>query len=614
MSEFHRHIKDPEKERLIFLFRARLLLFFIFLLVAGLISRMAYLQLWQYDIHASRSERNRISVEAIPPTRGLIYDREGRLLADNLPSYSLTLTRELAGDVPLVIRRVCFFLELDTACEEQLQERSRQRRRPFEPALLLDQLTEEQIAILAVNRQLLPGVEVAAQLLRDYPYGEALSHALGYVGRISEEDQARIDRRAYSGTHYIGKTGLERFYEDRLLGQVGFRRVETNARGRVIRLLESEAPRPGEDLHLHLDAELQAFAYEVLAGQRAALVAIEPSTGGILALVSSPGYDPNVFVGSLDSAAFHELRRDPLQPLFDRAARGRYAPGSTIKPFIGLAGLQEEVIQMESVIHDPGFYQLPNDERRYRNWRRWGHGEVDLRRSIEVSNNTFFYHLAFLLGIDRIDLAMREFGFGQVMARDVHGARAGLMPNREWKRQVHRQPWFPGETLSTGIGQGYWLTTPLQLATATAVLANRGEWVRPHLLMNDDNRPDPDLPASIHVDQDAYWDYIIGSMEDVMHGREGTARFAGAGARYRIAGKTGTSQVFGLSQEETHDRDAIPEHLRDHALFMGFAPADRPQIALALIVENAEGGGSRIAAPIARQIFDAYLTPERLAQ
>lgn len=616
MTEFRRHIKDSKKENRIFLFRGRLLLLVVVLLMFVLLGRMAYLQVFQYDLHSIRSERNRTNVEAIPPTRGLIYDRNGKLLADNLPSHSLTLTRELTDDVKLVVARVCMLLELDEACEEALIERSFQRRRPFEPALLVDQLTEEQIARIAVNRHLLPGIDISAQLLRNYPGGEALSHALGYVGRISEKDMLTLDKRAYTGTHYIGKTGIERFYENQLHGQVGYRKVETNARGRVIKIVESERPSPGADLTLHLDAGLQEKIYTILGKQRAAVVAIEPKTGGILALVSSPGYDPNVFIGMLDSAGFNKLRRDPKLPLFDRASRGQYAPGSTIKPFLGVAALDKNVVTRDFELVDKGYYQLPNDDRLYRNWRRSGHGKVDLARSIEVSNNTFFYSLAYNLGIDEMSSYMRRFGFGENSALDVNAARNGLMPSREWKKVTQRQPWFPGETLSTGIGQGYWLATPLQLATATAVLANRGTWVAPRFLASTHPEvlvlPTQGNKENIELKDPENWDYIFDAMTDVLHGFEGTARFSGQGAGYRIAGKTGTSQVYSLSQEKNVTTKDLPEHLRDHAVFIGFAPADNPQIALAILIENA-GGGSQVAAPLARKILDFYLTPERIA-
>lgn len=617
MTEFRRQMKDAKKENRIFLFRGRLLLILVVILMLVLLARMAYLQVFQYDLHTIRSERNRINIEAIPPTRGLIYDRHGQLLADNLPSHSLTLTRELTEDVKLVVARVCLLLELDEACQEALTERSFQRRRPFEPALLVDQLTEEQIARIAVNRHLLPGIDISAQLLRNYPGGEALSHALGYVGRISEKDMATLDRRAYSGTHYLGKTGIERFYENQLHGEVGYRKVETNARGRVIKVVESEYPSPGADLTLHLDAQLQQAIYTILDKRRAAVVAIEPKTGGILALVSSPGYDPSVFIGMLDSAGFNRLRRDPKLPLFDRASRGQYSPGSTIKPFLGIAALDKGVVTREQELFDRGYFQLPNDDRLYRNWRRSGHGPVDLARAIAVSNNTFFYNLAYNLGIDDMAAYMQQFGFGESNALDVNAAREGLMPSREWKRNSQRQAWFPGETLSTGIGQGYWLTTPLQLATATAVLANRGHWIAPRFLASTE--PELDLTPTTTSDKEDIvlkdpenWDYVFNAMTEVLHGFEGTARFSGRGAAYRIAGKTGTSQVYSLSQDDDEETNDLPDHLRDHAVFVGFAPVENPQIALAVLVENA-GGGSQVAAPVARQIFDFYLTPERLA-
>ncbi|HKM14976.1 MAG TPA: penicillin-binding protein 2 [Marinospirillum sp.] len=617
MTEFRRQIKDSEKENHIFLFRGRLLLVLVVLLMLILVGRMAYLQVFQYDLYTLRSERNRISVEAIPPTRGLIYDRHGQLLADNLPSHSLTLTRELTDDVEAVVAQVCTLLELDETCQTTLVERSFQRRRPFEPALLVDQLTEEQIARIAVNRHLLPGIDVSAQLLRNYPSGEALSHVLGYVGRISEEDMVNLDKKAYSGTHYLGKTGVERFYEDNLHGKVGYRKVETNARGRVIKVVESEHPSPGIDLTLHLDAKLQQFIYKILNKRSAAVVAIEPKTGGILALVSSPGYDPNVFIGMLDSTDFHSLRKDPQLPLFDRASRGQYSPGSTIKPMLGIAALDNSVITREYELMDRGYYQLPNDDRLYRNWKRNGHGMVNLERAIAVSNNTFFYNLAYNLGIDEMSSFMQRFGFGESTALDVNNARKGLMPSREWKKAAYKQPWFPGETLSTGIGQGYWLTTPLQLATATAVLANKGQWIAPRLLASTDSQlnllPKKASKENIELKNPEDWDYIFNAMTNVMHGFEGTARASGQGANYKIAGKTGTSQVYSLSQEKgNRNTEGLSEHLIDHAVFIGFAPAENPQIVLAILVENA-GGGSRVAAPLAREIFDFYLTQERLS-
>ena len=352
----------------------------------------------------------------------------------------------------------------------------------------------------------------------------------------------------------------------------------------------------------------------MLDKRRAAVVAIEPKTGGILALVSSPGYNPNVFIGMLDSTEFNNLRRDPNLPLFDRASRGQYAPGSSIKPMLGIAALENGVVTRDYELLDRGYYQLPNDDRLYRNWKRTGHGLVDLARSIAVSNNTFFYNLAYNLGIDEMSSFMRRFGFGESTALDVNSARDGLMPSREWKKIVQKQPWFPGETLSTGIGQGYWLATPLQLATATAMLANQGRWVAPRLLASNEQNllPKETLKDNIDLKDPENWQYIFEAMTNVMHGFEGTARFSGQGTNYLIAGKTGTSQVYSLSQEQNVSTTDLSEHLRDHAVFIGFAPVNNPQIALAIVVENA-GGGSQIAAPLARKIMDFYLTPERIA-
>lgn len=610
MNKAKSAIKDVQKELRTFMFRGRLLLVGALFLMFVLLGRMAYLQVFQYDLYSLRSERNRISFEAIPPTRGLIYDRNGNLLAANQPSYSLTLTRELSPDYKQVIAKVCELLEQEETCYTELLTRSLQRR-PFEPELLLDQLTEEQIARLAVNRHLLPGIEISAHLLRHYPRGEAASHALGYVGRISEDDLLTLDKAAYSGTHYLGKTGIERFYEPLLHGKVGYRKIETNARGRLIQVVESQPPQPGIDLTLHLDAQLQENIYKMFAGRRGAAVAIEPQTGGLLALVSSPGYDPNIFLGLLGATEFNRIAVDPKQPLFDRASRGQYSPGSSIKPQMGIAGLDAGVITRDFEIFDRGYYQLPNDERLYRNWRRSGHGDVNLARAIEVSNNTYFYNLAYLLGIDEISSFMERFGFGKSTALDVHAARHGLMPSREWKRQTRKEIWFPGETLSTGIGQGYWLVTPLQLATATAHLANKGKWVAPRFLASTAPEvtslgQNSDQQTDLNLKDQANWDYMFDAMTQVMHGKEGTARFSGLNSTYKIAGKTGTAQVYSLSQDSNVKAKDLPEHLKDHAIFVGFAPVHNPQIALAIVVEHS-GGGSQVAAPLAREIFDSYL-------
>ena len=603
-------LKNPEQELRIFRVRALLAVLVVIVLTSLLVSRLGYLQIVQHDLYSTRSEKNRVRVEPLPPNRGLIYDRNGTLLAENRPTYNLTLVRERVDDLDDTLALIVDLLELPEEEIEAFQVRSRQRQRPFQPALLMSDLSEEQIARLAVNRHLLPGVEVEAQLLRYYPDAEVMAHALGYVGRINAEELQDLDPGRYAGTHFIGKTGVERFYETELHGEAGLRKVETNARGRVLRELGRTDPVPGANLTLTLDRSLQMLAYELLDGRRGSIVAIVPNTGEILAMVSTPGFDSNQFVTGIDVASYRALQEDIDLPLFNRAIRGHYPPGSTIKPFLALAGLVEGVITPDSTINDPGFYQLPNDSRRYRNWLRWGHGRVDMERSIAVSNNTYYYTLAHDLGIDKLHERMTNFGFGQRVAHDVQGESTGLMPSRDWKRARFNQPWYPGETLSVGIGQGYWQVTPLQLASATAALANRGHWVKPRLALRIGEEPVPaELPDTlpdIQLANDNWWDRVYSGMEKVLSGSEGTARRTGVGLEYRMGGKSGTAQVFSLGQDQRYNAEELEERLRDHALFMAFAPIEEPKIAVSVIVENA-GGGSTHAAHLARAMTDAWL-------
>ncbi|QTP55501.1 penicillin-binding protein 2 [Billgrantia sulfidoxydans] len=613
MRDRRETLKNPEQELRIFRVRAFLAVLTILLLIGLLAGRLVYLQVVQHEVYSTRSEKNRVRVEPLPPTRGLIYDRNGMLLAENRPTYNLTLTRERVDDLDATLDRLEELLELTPPEAEGFRLRARQPQRPFQPALLMSDLDEAQIARLAVNRHRLPGVEVEAQLLRYYPDAHVMAHALGYVGRINADELKELDSGRYAGTHFIGKTGVERFYEDVLHGQAGLRQVETNARGRVLRELGRTDPVPGQNLTLTLDKELQLLAYELLDGRRGSIVAVAPQTGEILAMVSTPGFDSNQFVTGIDFDSYRALQEDIDLPLFNRAIRGQYPPGSTIKPFLALAGLAEGVITPEKTINDPGFYQLPNDSRRYRNWLRWGHGRVDMERAIAVSNNTYYYSLAHDMGIDRLHEQMSAFGFGQRVGHDVFGESAALMPSRDWKRARFNQPWYPGETLSVGIGQGYWQVTPLQLATATAVLANRGQWVKPRLArrIGDEDVPIqlPDTPADIVIQNDAWWDRIFSGMEKVLTGHEGTARRTGVDLEYRMGGKSGTAQVFSLGQDQRYNAEELAERLRDHALFMAFAPLEEPQIAVAVIVENA-GGGSTHAAHLARAITDAWLLEE----
>lgn len=603
-------LKNAQQEVRIFRLRSVLALLVVVGLLGLLTGRLAYLQVVKHEVYITRSENNRVRVEPLPPTRGLIYDRNGELLAENRPTYNLMMVRERVDDVEATLGLLVELLELPDEDVEAFRQRSRQRQRPFQPALLMSDLDEQQIARLAVNRHRLPGVEIEAQLLRYYPDAEIVAHALGFVGRINAEEMETLDVGDYAGTHFIGKTGVERFYEEQLHGQAGFRKVETNARGRVLRELGRSDPVPGQDITLTLDKELQALGHELLEGRRGSIVAIQPGTGEILAMVSSPGFDSNRFVTGIDQASYRALQENIDLPLFNRAIRGQYPPGSTIKPFMALAGLVEGEITPNETIYDPGYFQLPNDSRRYRNWLRWGHGRVDMERSIAVSNNTYYYTLAHALGIDRISERMHDFGFGERVTYDIFGESTALMPDRDWKRARFNQSWYPGETLSVGIGQGYWMVTPLQLATATSVLANRGKWVMPRIAKRIGDDPMPaDLPGTkedIELATPEWWDRIYSGMEKVISGTEGTARRTGVGLQYRMGGKSGTAQVFSLGQDQKYNAAELAERLRDHALFMAFAPIEDPQIAVSVIVENA-GGGSTHAAHLARAMTDAWL-------
>ena len=582
------------------------------LLTMLLMFRMYYLQVVQFEHHSTLAENNRIHVQSLPPTRGMIYDRNGVVIADNRASFSLTLTRERAGDWEQVLDSIVEILELDNDSRELFEKRIRQGRRPFEPVPVMFELSEEQIARIAINQFRLPGVEVSASLVRYYPQQEHFAHSVGYVGRINETELKNLDPVNYSGTHHIGKTGIERFYEEQLHGQVGYEEVETNARGRVLRVLNRVEPVSGQDIYLTLDSNLQEAAELALDGRRGAIVALDPNNGEVLAMVSQPSFDPNPFVTGISFKAYGELRDSLDQPLFNRVLRGLYPPGSTIKPMMAVAGLDAGVITPKSRVFDPGFYQLPNNKHKYRNWNRYGDGWVELDLAIARSNDTYFYDLAHKLGIDRMHDYMSRFGFGQRVALDMFEETAGLMPSRDWKRNRYRQPWYPGETLILGIGQGYMQTTPLQLAQATALMASKGKWIRPHLARSVGGlQPivDAQEPPDIVLRDEKFWEPARLGMENVLHGARGTARKVGDTAQYRIAGKSGTAQVVAIKQGERYDRDKVQERHRDHALFIAYAPAENPTIAVAVMIENGESG-SGVAAPIAKQVLDAWLLDE----
>ncbi len=576
-----------------------------------LVVRYVDLQWVEHEIYKTESDRNRIHVQPIAPKRGLIYDRNGVLLAENQPSYSLTLTKERIQDLDATLSVLQQLLGIEQQIIDKFHSRMRAHL-PFEPVPLKFKLSEKEIATIAVNRYRLPGVEVEAQLVRHYPQDDLFAHAIGYVGRINELEQEQLDRVNYSGTHHIGKNGLEKYYESMLHGQVGYQYVETNARGKVLRVLERIDPEPGRDITLYLDSDVQRVAFEALGNNRGAVVAIDPSSGGVIAIVSTPSYDPNPFVTGISTKEYAVLRDSEDLPLFNRSLQGQYPPGSTVKPIIGLAGLHYGVVDTSFTVADPGWFQLPNDDRLYRDWKKWGHApRVSMRQAIVESCDTYFYNLAYKLGIDRIHEFAYQFGLGRLTEVDQTSERAGLLPSRQWKRDNKRLPWFPGETLSAGIGQGYMLTTPLQLAVATATLATRGIRRNPRLM-----QPVQGVSVGVQnfepvqLQNEDYWDFIYQAMEDVVHGTKGTASRISKGLEYRIAGKTGTAQVIGIKQNEKYRAEEVAERNRDHALFIAFAPVEAPRIAVAVIVENGEHG-STTAAPIARKVMDAYLLPKQ---
>jgi penicillin-binding protein 2 len=611
-------IKDHERDARLVRKRVVVGAVVVVLLIGVLIARLYFLQVIQYDYHSTLSENNRVHVQPIPPSRGLIYDRNGVIIADNRPSFSLSMTRERSGkDWLQLLDVIVEVLGLSPDDRRLFEKRMRQGRRPFEPVPILFELTEEQIALIAVNQFRLPGVEVVAQLVRHYPQGEHFAHSVGYVGRINEAELKKLDPVNYSGTHHIGKTGIERFYEPELHGSVGYEEVETNARGRISRVLKRTDPQPGKDIHLSMDIGLQQAAEAALAGKRGAIVALDPANGDVLAMVSLPSFDPNAFVTGIGSKAYADLRDSIDRPLFNRVLRGLYPPGSTIKPAVAIAGLDSGVVTGESRVFDPGFFQLPNYDHKYRNWNRTGDGWVNLEMAIMRSNDTYFYELAHKLGVDRLGAYLGRFGVGQKVSLDMFEESSGLMPSREWKRARYRQAWYPGETLILGIGQGYMQTTPLQLAQVAALIANKGKWNRPHLAKDVDGvapqdllrPPELQLPrpmADIVLRDPKSWQQASNGMQQVMHGARGTARKVGETAVYRMAGKSGTAQVVAIKQGEKYDRSKVQERHRDHALFIGFAPADNPKIAVAVMIENGESG-SGVAAPILKKVMDAWL-------
>jgi penicillin-binding protein 2 len=605
----HIALKDSHRESRIYSARTLAAMLVVFAALGLILARYYSLQITEYETYHTQSDRNRVQLQPLPPKRGLIYDRNGVLLADNRPSFILSVVRERVPDLEHTLTELQQLVPISDSDLENFHKKLK-RRRPYEAVPLRFRLSEDERALLAVNRYRLPGVVVDAQLLRHYPHGALFSHALGYVGRINEREALELDETDYRGTFHVGKVGVEKYYEELLHGNVGYQNVETNAHGRVLRVLERHAPEPGVDLTLHLDIRLQRAAFEALGDRRGAVVAMDPHTGGILALVSTPGFDTNLFVNGISSKNYSALRDSPDVPLFNRAIQGQYPPGSTVKPSMGMAGLLSGLVTPETTVPDPGWYSLPGDSRRYRDWilriRGTGHApEVDLKMAIAESCDVYFYDLGRRLTIDRMFEYLAPYGLGQRTGVDTTNERPGVLPSTRWKRDAMNQPWYPGETISASIGQGYMLTTPLQLGVMTSVLAAKGQRYVPRLLREMNGETVAPIPAHGVEASEQQWQAIYDGMLEVVHGQRGTAKALAKGIEYQMAGKTGTAQVIGIAQNAVYNEDEVAERHRHHGLFVAFAPAEAPTIAVAIIVEN--GGGSSAAYPIARHVIDTWL-------
>jgi penicillin-binding protein 2 len=621
----HGRLKDHYTEQRMFGRRVLAASFVIMVLLGLLVTRLFYLQVLRYDYFTELSQGNRIRIEPIPPPRGLIIDRNGIPIALNRPAYQLELTREQVPDLDGTLARL---VELQLLPAEDLDRTRRTilARRTFDAVPLRLQLSEEELARFAVHRPDFPGVEVRPRLTRFYPDAGVGVHALGYVGAISEKDQERIDVAAYSGTTLIGKLGIERKYEDELHGDTGYQQLLVNAQGRRVDRVGISAPQlvrkepiAGNDLILSLDLHVQKVAEEALAGQRAAVVAIDPTNGDVIAFVSTPTYDPNGFARGLTVPEYRALADNIDKPLIDRAMRGVYPPGSTIKPLVALAALEYGVTEPDVTRYCKGFWQFPGSSHRYRDWKKGGHGTVNMHSAIAQSCDTYFYGVSDQIGIDRMHDFLVRFGLGAETGIDILGERTGLVPSREWKRHAFKtkalQTWFPGETVIAGIGQGYMLATPLQLAHVAATISMRGQRFQPRLVRAIRNSvtgqvqvvPPQELPR-VNVKDPKSWDVIIGGMVGVTNDPTGTGRRLQIGAQYKLAGKSGTAQVFTVGQNEKYKESEVSERLRDHALFIAYAPVENPKLAVAVLVENGRSG-SGVAGPIARKVLDAYLLP-----
>ncbi|GGD75852.1 penicillin-binding protein 2 [Lacimicrobium alkaliphilum] len=607
-------IRDHTSEANLFARRTVIALLGIAALIVTLVSNLYYLQVTKYTDYQTRSNGNRIKVLPVAPNRGLIYDRNGLLLAENRPTFSLEVIPEQVANLDASLESLQQLLSLSDDDISDFRDELKSQRR-FRPVNLKARLSHEEVALFSAHQHKYPGISVEARLTRHYPYGDTLTHLLGYVSRINKKDLQKLNEAGqadnYAATYNIGKLGVEKFHESKLHGQVGYQEVEVNNQGRIIRTLKFQPPVPGDDLVLNVDVRLQQVIQQSLQGYRGSVVAIDPRNGGVLALYSNPSYNPNLFVHGISSKEYQKLLQSRDRPLINRATQGQYPPASTVKPHLALLGLELGVITEETRMFDRGTYKLKNVERPWRDWKKWGHGWVDVRKSIEVSCDVFFYDLAYKTGIDNISDMMSQFGFGDYTGIDLYEESAANMPSRGWKRARYNEPWYIGDTISVGIGQSYWTTTPLQLAKSVTTLVNRGvrfvpQILRGHYIDNKLHQAAPKELQPITLNSPRNWQVVLDAMYGTVNNPEhGTARHAFKDTSYTSAGKTGTAQVISIAMDEEYDEETIADHHKDNAMYIGYAPYDAPEIVVTVAMENA-GGGSSQAAPIARKVMDYY--------
>lgn len=589
-------------------FRLNLLITVIILLSLVLFVRLGYLQISQFKRYQTLSLKNQMSIIPIAPPRGIVLDKNGIVLADNIPVYVLEIIPERVKNIPDTIKRLQDLLPSITEDDIENFNKARKQNRSFVPIPFKLKLTQEEVAIFASNQYQFPGVSIKARLMRFYPLGEETAHILGYVGRINVQELRQVDPTNYRATNFIGKSGIEKFYEDILHGEVGYQQIEIDVSGRTVRVLNKQNPVSGEKLYLTIDSRLQHAAYLALQGKRGAVVAINTKNGEILAMASSPSFDPNIFVNGIAAGEYQKLSAARDRPLYNRAVRGLYPPASTIKPFMGLAGLEKGIVDAHYSIYDPGWFRLPNVSHAYRDWKKTGHGVINLKRAITVSCDTYFYQLGHKMGIAAIEDMLAQFGFGQLTHVDLNEEAAGIVPSKNWKVQNKGVSWYPGDTVITSIGQGFMLVSPLQLANATASLSQKGKRFRPHLLqksIQSDKGETHEYQVleeyPMRLKDESYWTIVAEGMQSVITSNEGTGYRFGRTAPYSVAAKTGTAQVFGGRQYEKAKYEDIPEYLRDNSLFIAFSPVEDPEIAIAVIVEN-----DFAASNVARRVLDAY--------